>query len=97
MKPDILLPNRTGVGARETFQNLNNLLIIGANGAGKTRLGTWIEQNLSDSTIIHRISAQKALSLPEHATMKSLEQAEKELLWGRSDQYSGRLQPAKKQ
>lgn len=82
MKPDILLPNRTGIGENETFQNLNNLVIIGANGAGKTRLGTWVEQKLHGSILVHRISAQKALMLPEYTTSRSLEQVEQELLYG---------------
>jgi hypothetical protein len=37
---------------------------------------------------VHRISAQKALNLPEYAQVKNLEEAVKELLFGRSDQHA---------
>ncbi|MEG4350163.1 AAA family ATPase [Microcoleus sp. LAD1_D3] len=60
------------------------VVIIGANGAGKSRLGLWIEQNQSNPQKVHRISAQKSLDFPEYVQLKSLEQAEKELLLGTS-------------
>ncbi len=86
MKPEIQLPNKIGVGDNETIQSENNIVIIGANGAGKTRLGSWIETSLQDRVSVHRISAQRALNIPEYATVKSLEQAEKGLFYGRDDQ-----------
>ncbi len=82
MKPQIQLPNRTGAGDNETIQTESNIVIIGANGAGKTKLGTWIETQLERQIGVHRISAQRALNIPEYATVKSLEQAEKWLLFG---------------
>ena len=85
MKPDITLPNRTGQGANEILHNDNNIVIIGANGAGKTRLGAWIETTLQNNLTVHRISAQRALSIPEYAAVKNLEQAEKGLFFGRFD------------
>lgn len=87
MKPDITLPNRTGQGANETIRNENNIVIIGANGSGKTRLGAWIENTLQNNLSVHRISAQRALNIPEYATVKNLEQAEKGLFYGREDQH----------
>ena len=82
MKPQITLPNRNGAEEIETLQCDNNLVIIGANGSGKTRLGAWIERTLDDRTIVHRLSAQRALSIPHLAQMKQLEQAEKGLRFG---------------
>lgn len=87
MKPDITLPNRTGQGANEILHNENNIVIIGANGSGKTRLGAWIEATLQNNLTVHRISAQRALSIPEYAAVKNLEQAEKGLFFGRDDQH----------
>jgi len=37
---------------------------------------------------VHRLSAQKALSLPDFAPMLTHEQAEKDLLFGRHDQHA---------
>jgi len=87
MKPQITLPNRTGEGANETFQCDHNIVIIGANGSGKTRLGSWIETTLQNQITVHRISAQKALNIPEYAAVKNLEQAEKGLFFGRDDKF----------
>lgn len=87
MKPNITLPNRLGIGDKESFSCDNNLVIIGANGSGKTRLGAWIEFNLPNITV-HRISAQKALNIPLFATIKNLEESMLDLLYGRSDQYA---------
>ncbi len=82
MKPDIILPNRTGQGENETLHSDNNIVIIGANGSGKTRLGAWIETNMQNNFAVHRISAQRALNIPEFAVVKNLEQAEKLLFYG---------------
>lgn len=86
MKPDIILPNRTGLGDNETLHNDNNIVIIGANGAGKTRLGAWIETTMQNNLAVHRISAQRALTIPEYAQIKNLEQAEKMLFYGLENQ-----------
>lgn len=78
----IILPNKTGQPRQQTIQTENNIVLVGANGAGKTRLGVWMEQQLQNNIIVHRISAQKALNIPDYANIKTLEQAEKELLYG---------------
>lgn len=84
----IELPNRTGEGVPEEIDSSGNLVLIGANGSGKTRLGIWIEEHHQNEHTVHRISAQKALSIPDFAQLKNLEQAEKDLLFGRSDQHA---------
>lgn len=87
MKPQFVLPNRNGAGTNEEFQTESNIVIIGANGSGKTRLGAWIETQLQNQIGVHRISAQRVLNIPEYATVKNLEQAEKGLFYGRDDRY----------
>lgn len=87
MKPKVVLPNRVGIGPNETIKNENNIVIIGANGAGKTRLGSWIERTLQKNETVHRISAQRVLNIPDYALVRTLEQAEKSLLFGRDDEY----------
>ncbi len=58
----------------------HSIIIVGANGSGKTRLGAWIEKNMLDTT--HRISAQRALTFGTYIQQKSYEQATNLLLYG---------------
>jgi ABC-type lipoprotein export system ATPase subunit len=93
------LPSRSGSGQSEQNEVLEccePLVIIGANGSGKSRLGAWIEQNQEKPEKVHRVSAQRALDFSEYVQLKSLEQAEKELFIGMVDiQYFGGLISAK--
>jgi hypothetical protein len=45
-----------------------NLVIIGANGSGKTRLGTWLEVTGPDKDRAYRIPAQRSLRFPNSAS-----------------------------
>jgi polynucleotide 5'-kinase involved in rRNA processing len=78
MSFSIELPNRTGHGDPEKIDSSGHIVLIGANGSGKTRLGIWIEERHQNNYTVHRISAQKALAIPEFAQLKNLEQAEKD-------------------
>ncbi|WP_461517254.1 DUF4435 domain-containing protein [Porticoccus sp.] len=75
----LILPKETN---NESIETTQSILFVGANGSGKTRLGTWIEINSPQKELVHRISAQKSLSLPDSTTPQSIEQAEKDLLFG---------------
>lgn len=80
MKNEINLPpNNSGLSRIECSRSL---LVVGANGAGKTRLGSWIEFKSPDRNKVHRISAQKSLAMPNSTTPKSLDLATSELLTG---------------
>lgn len=81
MLPKLFLPDPDGSGRKFEVEHNGSVVIVGANGAGKSRLGTWIEKN-TDSDVVHRISAQRALDIPEYANVKSLEQSLNDLLWG---------------
>src|SRR4028118_775414 len=72
-------------GKVETLDCCGSVVIIGANGSGKSKFGIWIEQNQLNPKKVHRISAQKSLYFPEYVPLKGLEEAEKELLFGTSD------------
>lgn len=72
-------------GSTQDITTKQSLLLIGANGSGKTRLGTWIELLSPQKDRVHRISAQKSLSMPDNATPMSIERAEKDLLYGYAD------------
>ena len=88
MAYDIILPKKDGTTGEETLHTENNIVIVGANGAGKTRFSIRIEELIQNQITVHRLSAQRALSIPDFAQIKNLEQAEKELIFGRSDQHA---------
>lgn len=60
-----------------------SVIFIGANGAGKTRLGVFIDQKLSASSIeVHRIAAHRSLNLNPAVVPPSLEVATNRLRFG---------------
>jgi Protein of unknown function (DUF4435)/AAA domain, putative AbiEii toxin, Type IV TA system len=69
-------------GTQEAILTSRNLLFVGANGAGKTRLGTWFEFSSPERAQVLRISAQKSLSMPDSTTPMSIDLAERILLFG---------------
>lgn len=73
------LPNKNGE-IEEIVTYNNSLVIIGANGSGKSRLGVWLEQKDSQNT--HRVGAQRSLNFGEFIQLKSQEQAENLLQYG---------------
>lgn len=60
--------------------NRNSLIIIGANGAGKSKLGAWIERQ--DMKNVHRIGAQRDINLEENIPLKNYREAEDRVLFG---------------
>lgn len=55
-------------------EDKKSIVLVGANGSGKTRMSIWIDENNSDLNI-HRISAQKSLNIPEFVSPSELENA----------------------
>lgn len=82
-KRRISLPKENGNTVE--IETTQSLLLVGANGAGKTRLGTWIEIDSPNKNLVHRISAQKSLAMPDSTTPVSIEIAENTLLFGNKD------------
>ena len=76
---DIQLPLRKN-NDKLKLSDAKKILFIGANGAGKTRMGTWIEKNNPQKVL--RISAQKSLNFPESVMPKSYEKAFCEYYYG---------------
>ncbi|MDR2410828.1 MAG: DUF4435 domain-containing protein [Bacteroidales bacterium] len=72
-------------GQTHTIEN-NSVIIVGANGSGKSRLGAWIEEQDGNNGNIHRISGQRILNFNKFIPLKQQEAAEKELLFG-NDRY----------
>ncbi len=76
---EILLPPKKGE-VEKVKLDFEQLVVVGANGAGKTRFGSWIEENNYEK--VHRISAQKSLSMPSSVRTTSMEVAKEDLLYG---------------
>lgn len=75
---------------QEYTTNSNSLVIIGANGSGKSKLGAWIEQQSFDT--VHRVGAQRNLTFNANIALKSYSQAEDLVFFGTDDK---RVQQAK--
>ncbi|HEY5592710.1 MAG TPA: DUF4435 domain-containing protein [Paludibacter sp.] len=71
-------------GIENEISSGQSFVIIGANGSGKSRLGKHIEDNTPEKNS-HRISAQRALTIPDFISLKSFEQASELLLYGTTD------------
>jgi hypothetical protein len=85
MKFNLDFPDNSGRRTTKTLTVFSNIVLVGANGAGKTRLGVKIE-SLNDANFkLQRITAQKALGIPESTEPKNLDEAEKGLLYGTYD------------
>lgn len=71
-------------GNKRGYDTTNNsVIIIGANGSGKSKVGAWIEQQ--DFRNVHRIGAQRNLNFKEDIALKSYSQAENLVFFGTDD------------
>ena len=84
------LPDENGQKV-EYGTDSNAVIIIGANGAGKSKLGAWIEQQSMED--VHRIGAQRNLNFKENVPLKSYSQAEEFVFYGTDNkgQQSGKV------
>lgn len=80
------LPDENG-NKVEYGTSSNAVIIIGANGSGKSKLGAWIEQH--DFENVHRIGAQRNLNFNENIPLKSYSQAEDLVFYGTADSTNG--------
>lgn len=81
----LALPSPKSVPGEEPTAYVSSegpVVIVGANGSGKTRLGTWIEFESEYKERVHRISAQKSLAMPPSATSIDVDRALADLLHG---------------
>jgi hypothetical protein len=66
-------------------ESRGSVVILGVNGSGKTRLGSWLELKSEHKEKVHRISAQKSLSMPSVSTSMSVDEAEVNLIYGNKE------------
>lgn len=76
---EIKLPDLDG--QPQTIINKSSIILIGANGSGKTRMSIWIEKN-NPGSIVHRISAQKSLNMPEQTQNRDISVAYEKWFFG---------------
>lgn len=81
MTPFDLPPKKKGT-EKIRFDNVRTMVIVGANGSGKSRMGAWIEKEAGVKA--HRLTAQRALSLPSQVAPRQYEEARAILLYGGS-------------
>src|SRR5579872_3425189 len=71
-----------------TIEPGRSVVIVGANGSGKTRLGVQVEANIAAKNV-HRIAAQKSLTLNDAVQLTSLERADTMLRFGVAEGAEG--------
>ncbi|MCD8035962.1 MAG: DUF4435 domain-containing protein, partial [Clostridiales bacterium] len=59
----------------------HSIVLIGANGSGKTRMSIWIDEH-NQNLNVHRISAQKSLNIPDFVQPTSIDKAEEKFIYG---------------
>lgn len=69
---------------KENITNNNSIIIIGANGSGKSKLGAWIEDQ--DSDIVHRIGAQRNLNFKPNLQLSNYDDAKNKIIYGTDDE-----------
>ena len=62
----------------------NAIIIVGANGAGKSKLGAWIEQQNFEK--VHRIGAQRDLNFQKNLQLRNFSEAEDLVQYGTIDE-----------
>src|ERR1051326_6451410 len=87
-KHEIEIPRPGMSPLRLTLESGRAVVVIGANGSGKTRLGVYVESRLARKPV-QRIAAHKSLVLNDRVALISLERAAKALRYGYPDGEEG--------
>ena len=77
------LPTISG-GFKEYTLDNNSIIIIGANGSGKSKLGAWIEDQDQDK--VHRIGAQRNLNFKSNLSLSNYDYAKNKIIYGTDDE-----------
>lgn len=77
-----LPPSSSGPSHAIRVQSRGSIVVLGPNGSGKTRLGSWLEFQSGQNDRVHRISAQKSLTMPVVSTSTSVDAAKADLMYG---------------
>lgn len=88
MSYEYWLPDDNGKAKEYTTED-NAVIIVGANGSGKSKLGAWIEQQKMNE--VHRVGAQRNLNFNENLQLKSYTDAENTVFYGSSNVNSSKI------
>lgn len=77
------LPPKAKDLASVRFEDVRSMVIVGANGSGKSQMGAWIERSAGAKA--HRLTAQRGLSVPKTVKPRAFDEAECTLHFGRYD------------
>ena len=81
----VVLPMSGDAATKVDIPDAGVLVLVGANGCGKSRLGAWIEQHPPEGRETHRISAQRMLTFQDAITPMPIQKAENLLRFGNPD------------
>jgi energy-coupling factor transporter ATP-binding protein EcfA2 len=65
----------------QEVQCQTSIVVVGANGSGKSRLGSWLELKGPQKERVHRIAAQRSLVFPENSSPIGFEKARDAFYW----------------
>ncbi|EAL3891236.1 ABC transporter ATP-binding protein, partial [Campylobacter lari] len=78
------LPDENG-NKKEFKTNANSIIIVGANGSGKSRLGAWMENEYRN---LYRIPAQRNTTISDSIMRYSYKEAKNDLFYGNINPYT---------
>ena len=82
-KRKLILPQPvSNLEVSPTIETQSSVVIVGANGSGKTRLGSWIDLESPQTSLVHRVGAQKSLLIPDFCSTSSIDISKNTLLYG---------------
>lgn len=79
--PNVILPPKVAGRDNETVSDISSIVVVGANGSGKSQMGLWIEKN-NPTCEVHRITAQRALAIPVVVQPQPYDQARSRVHYG---------------
>jgi hypothetical protein len=72
---------KAGADQGEAIECETSIVVVGANGSGKSRLGAWLEFSGPQKHLVQRIAAQRSLTFPDKTSPTSLEAATEAFHW----------------
>ncbi|EGK8097399.1 AAA family ATPase [Campylobacter lari] len=78
------LPDENG-NKKEFKTNANSIIIVGANGSGKSRLGAWMEKECGN---LYRIPAQRNTTISDRIIRYKYNEAKNDLFYGNINPYN---------
>jgi uncharacterized protein YbcI len=82
-KRNLILPQPvSNLEVSPTIETQSSVVIVGANGSGKTRLGSWIDLESPQKSLVHRVGAHKSLLIPDFCSTSSIDISENTLRYG---------------